>query len=300
MANLPSPIQELRHPILTEKSIRLYVKRDDLIHPEIMGNKWRKLKYNLLEAKRQGKKNILTLGGAFSNHIYATAAAGNEFGFKTLGVIRGEELSVESNSTLQSAHKNGMELQFIDRNTFKNHRKSPEQLQALYPDHYWLPEGGTNAQAVRGCMELVEEIDVDFDVIGVPIGTGGTFCGVLAGVNESQSVLGISSLKGDFIQGEIEKLLETFNIEKQNYLVDSSHHFGGYGKITHDLVAFINWFKATFSIQLDPIYTGKSFFGVWDMIKNDKFEKNLRIILLHTGGLQGISGINRKKEIIIQ
>ncbi len=300
MAHLPSPLEELRHPILDEKCIQLFVKRDDLIHEEIMGNKWRKLKYNLEEAKKIGASTLLTLGGAYSNHIYATAAAGAEFGFNTIGVIRGDELNSDSNETLQFASEKGMELEFVDRKNYSELRKNPEKLQRDYPDCYILPEGGTNELAVQGCKGLIDEIAIDFDVIALPIGTGGTFCGVLDGVTGSQNVIGVSTLKGDFVLEEMEKLITRFKITNRNFTINSDFHFGGYGKTTQELIDFINWFKETFSISLDPIYTGKSFFAVWNMINSDKFEKNLKIVLLHTGGLQGILGFNRKNINIIQ
>ncbi len=297
---LPSPIQELEHPILAEKEVRLFVKRDDLIHKEMMGNKWRKLKYNLEEAKNQGCSSILTFGGAFSNHIYATAAAGAEFGFNTIGIIRGEELHTNSNPTLRFAASKGMDLRFVDRKTFSNLREDPIRLKRTEINSYILPEGGTNEFAVKGCKELIKEINIDFDLIALPIGTGGTFCGVLDGVQEWQTVIGISCLKGSFIKQELEKLTSDFAIDNSNYQINTDYHFGGYGKTTGELVDFINWFKEVFAISLDPIYTGKCFFAVWNMIINDKFEKNLKIILLHTGGLQGILGFNRKNKNIIQ
>ncbi|MEP1096671.1 MAG: pyridoxal-phosphate dependent enzyme [Cyclobacteriaceae bacterium] len=300
MVKLPSPTQEILHPILDKKQVQLFIKRDDLIHEEIMGNKWRKLKYNLAEAKSQGKKTILTLGGAYSNHIYATAAAGAAFGFKTVGIIRGDELRADSNETLRFVTSKGMELKFVDRKDYRDYREAPDSLARSYPNSYILPEGGTNELAIKGCKELVSEIENDFDLIALPIGTGGTFSGVLAGVNESHHVLGISSLKGDFMHEEIAKLLSQFQIANCNYKIDTDFHFGGYGKTTTQLIDFINWFKIEFSVSLDPIYTGKCFFAVWDMINNDKFEKNLKIVLLHTGGLQGILGFNRKNQIIIQ
>ena len=296
----PSPIIEIHDPLLTEKSIQLFVKRDDLVHPSIIGNKWRKLKYNILEAKQQKKKSILTMGGAFSNHIHATAAAGKEFGFKTIGIIRGEELDSSSNETLAFARQMGMELSFVDRKSFKSFRKNPHQLIQSYPESYFLPEGGTNTHAIEGCKEIVKEIEIDFDVIAAPIGTGGTLCGLVNGVKDHQSVLGISSLKGEFIKDEIEALKNEFRISKENYQVLTNYHFGGYGKTNQQLIDFINWFKENFSMQLDPIYTGKCFFAVWDMIKRNKFENNLKIVILHTGGLQGIEGFNRKNENIIQ
>lgn len=291
MVNLPSPIEELHHPILEENRITLYVKRDDLIHPQIMGNKWRKLKFNLVEAKSQNKESLLTLGGAFSNHIYATAAAGELLGLKTIGIIRGDELSASSNTTLKFAASKGMELKFMSREMYRGLREDPTELYKRYPDSYFLPEGGTNQHAIQGCTEMVAEIEVDFDLIALPIGTGGTFCGVLAGVTPSQHVLGISSLKGDFIKQEIKGLMNKFQIDNPNFQINCNYHFGGYAKTARPLIDFIDWFKETFGIELDPIYTGKTFFAVWDMIKSQKFEENLRIVLLHTGGLRPVEGL---------
>lgn len=286
--------------MLEEKGIDLWVKRDDLIHPEIMGNKWRKLKYNLKEMERLGTRKIVTLGGAFSNHIAATAAAGKVYGLETVGIIRGEELQASSNPTLQKSTKNGMKLTFIDRETFRQWREHPSAVKAQYPHHYFLPEGGTNQLALKGCREIIEELPESFNVIACPIGTGGTFCGILSALGKNQKLIGISSLKGNFIHKEITRLVEKFAIKKSNYELSSAYHFGGYGKATEVLIDFINWFKEYFDVPLDPVYTGKAFFAVWDMVKSGKFEEGTRIILLHTGGLQGISGFNRKNENILQ
>ena len=299
MPVLPSPIQEIHHPLLDQRQIQVFVKRDDLIHSEIMGNKWRKLKYNVKQMKTERKETLLTMGGAFSNHIYATAAAGNEYGFNTIGIIRGEELNENSNSTLAFASSRGMQLIFISREHYRQFRDDPGMLTKEYPNAYFLPEGGTNRYAIAGCSEIVSEINFDFDLVVTPVGTGGTFCGILKGLSPSKSILGISSLKGVFIKNEIGRMLEKFSISNSNYEINTDYHFGGYGKTKPALIDFINSFKEKFNIQLDPIYTGKSFFGVWDMIESYKFEKNLRIVLLHTGGLQGISGFNRKNEKII-
>ncbi|WP_420317408.1 1-aminocyclopropane-1-carboxylate deaminase/D-cysteine desulfhydrase [Ekhidna sp.] len=298
MVNLPTPTEELNHALLEKKKIRLYVKRDDLIHPEIMGNKWRKLKYNLLKMKEESKDSLITMGGAFSNHIAATAAAAKEYGIKSIGIIRGDELKVDSNPTLQKAHADGMQLQFVSREEYKNLRDHPTSLIDSYPNHYYLPEGGTNEYAIRGCSEILDEIPVPFDVMVTPIGTGGTMVGLIkSAVN--QKIIGVSCLKGSFIYKEIKNLVKSEVIKNTNYSILEDYHFGGYAKTNAELIDFINWFKENFNIQLDPIYTGKTFFGVWDMIKTDKFEKNLRIVLLHTGGIQGILGFNRKNEIII-
>ena len=300
MATLPTPLQKLSHPLLTEKEVELYIKRDDLIHAEIMGNKWRKLKYNLQAMKEANLHKLVTMGGAFSNHIAATAAAAKENNLSVVGIIRGNELNAESNPTLSFAREKGMNLHFVDRTSFKKIRESPELVKKKFSDHYFLPEGGTNALAVKGCEEIIPEIDVDFDILVTPIGTGGTFAGLLNSAKDHQKILGISSLKGSFIHSEISKLLDYLHISNENYEIIDTHHFGGYGKVNNELIDFINWFKENFEISLDPIYTGKAFFGVWDMIKSDKFAKNLKIVLLHTGGLQGIEGFNRKNENIIQ
>lgn len=265
-----------------------------------MGNKWRKLRYNLEEMKRNSIDSLITMGGAYSNHIVATAAAAKELNLKAIGIIRGEELNEVSNPTLQFAHNKGMELHFVDRTKYRNLRNNPEQIKKFYPNHFFLPEGGTNELAVKGCEEIIPEISVPFDMIVTPIGTGGTFAGLTKSVRNNQEVMGISSLKGDFIFNEISELLKELNIRNKKYSIINDYHFGGYGKVNGELIDYINWFKENFDIPLDPIYTGKSFFGVWDMIKTDKFEKNLKIVLLHTGGLQGIKGFNRKNENIIQ
>ncbi|NQZ77357.1 MAG: pyridoxal-phosphate dependent enzyme [Ekhidna sp.] len=298
MENLPTPLEEINHPLLEEKEIRLYVKRDDLIHPQIMGNKWRKLKYNLLKMEEKGLKQLLTMGGAFSNHIAAVAAAAHKNKLTALGLIRGDELNNQSNETLARASELGMQFDFLERGIYRKMRENPEAIVSQYPDHYFLPEGGTNDLAIQGCTEIIPEINAPFDVIVTPIGTGGTMAGLIKSSNKL--VLGVSSLKGSFIHKMIAELLNQFEIPNANYQIIDDYHFRGYGKTNPQLIDFMNWFKEYFDIPLDPIYTGKSFFTVWNMIKTDKFERNLGIVLLHTGGLQGISGFNRKNKNIIQ
>ena len=300
MINLPTPTQEIKHPLLEEKAVRVFVKRDDLTHPEIMGNKWRKLKYNLSTAQRSGFKGVVTMGGAYSNHLAATAAGCYEKGLSAVGIVRGEELNRESNPTLRYANAKSMKLEFVDRAVYRAMRQNHELVKNRFPDMYFLPEGGTNELAIRGCKEILDEIDIDYDLMVTPIGTGGTFAGLMAGMEGHRKVLGVSSLKGDFIHQDVKALLARFNIEGNPYEIATNYHFGGYGKTTTALIDFMNWFKEMYEIPLDPIYTGKSFFCVFDMIKKAKFEKNLRIILLHTGGLQGIEGFNRKNQNIIQ
>lgn len=292
-------MEPITHPLLDEKQLSVWVKRDDLLHPEIMGNKWRKLKYNLEQAKKEGKNCLMTMGGAYSNHIAATAAAAQEYGFKSIGIIRGDELNETSNPTLHFASKKGMELRFISRSDFRGFREDPDSI-GYSEGTFFLPEGGTNGLAIKGCKEITQEIVTDFDLIVCPIGTGGTMAGIASSLRAHQKILGISALKGDFMETHIVDLFSTQHIDPCKAEVNTQYHFGGYAKTTPELIDFMNWFKENFALQLDPIYTGKSFFGVWDMVKKNKFEKNLRIILLHTGGLQGIKGFNRKNAHIVQ
>ncbi|XOV92639.1 MAG: 1-aminocyclopropane-1-carboxylate deaminase/D-cysteine desulfhydrase [Bacteroidota bacterium] len=296
MALIPSPIQEIFDPLFEQKGIRVYVKREDLIHPIIMGNKWRKHKYNIEEALKKGFGQIVTLGGAYSNHIVATAAAAKDNNLKSIGIIRGDELKPDSNPTLINAAALGMGFEFVSREEYEILRNDIRQLQSSYPMSFLIPEGGTNELAIKGCEEMVAEINIDYDYICAPIGTGGTMVGILQGLSQEKVIIGVSSLKGDFIHQMVSDLLMTHRIEKKNYEIMDQYHFGGYGKVKDELIDFINDFKRKHQILLDPIYTGKMFYGVIDLIKQDYFKFNRRIILIHTGGIQGIEGYNSKNR----
>ena len=279
--------------------ISLYIKREDLIHPFVSGNKFRKLKYNLLEAKTQNKDTLLTFGGAFSNHIAAVAYAGKDKGFKTIGIIRGDELrdKISENPTLQFAENCGMQFEFVSREEYrlKSENHFLEKLKMKFGDFYLIPEGGTNELAIKGCEEILTENDADFDFICCAIGTGGTISGIINSVLDHQKVLGFPSLKGDFLQDEIRNFVET-----QNWELITGYHFGGYGKVSEELIAFINQFYAETKIPLDPIYTGKMVFGVINLISENYFPANSKILLIHTGGIQGIQGMNiklKKKQL---
>ncbi|UFH47775.1 pyridoxal-phosphate dependent enzyme [Flavobacterium galactosidilyticum] len=279
--------------------ISLYIKREDLIHPFVSGNKFRKLKYNLLEAKTQNKDTLLTFGGAFSNHIAAVAYAGKDKGFKTIGIIRGDELrdKISENPTLQFAENCGMQFEFVSREEYrlKGENHFLEKLKMKFGDFYLIPEGGTNELAIKGCEEILTENDADFDFICCAIGTGGTISGIINSVLDHQKVLGFPSLKGDFLQDEIRNF-----VENQNWEFITDYHFGGYGKVSEELIAFINQFYAETKIPLDPIYTGKMVFGVIDLISENYFPANSKILLIHTGGIQGIQGMNiklKKKQL---
>ena len=296
---MQSQNQFIQLPILEEKSIVLTIKREDLLHPLISGNKYRKLKYNLLHAKEKGYKTLLTFGGAFSNHILAVAAAGKENGFETIGVIRGEELSEKwkQNPTLQLANQLGMRFKFVSREAYrtKDTIDFTKNLEKDFGVFYTIPEGGTNELAIKGCEEILTEQDRTFDIVCTCVGTGGTIAGLINTAKQNQQVLGFSALKGDFLNTEIENLTK-----KQGWKLITDYHFGGYGKVNEKLITFINDFKTETGIPLDPIYTGKMLFGLLDMIKNDSFAKGTKILAIHTGGLQGISGMNmvlKKKKL---
>ncbi len=270
----------------------LMVKREHSIHTEVSGNKFRKLKYNLLKAQKLGHSILLTFGGAYSNHIAAVAAAGKLFGINTIGIIRGEELSenIYENPTLLYAQECGMKLHFVSREEYATKKDSAflERLEKSFGTFYLLPEGGTNALAVKGCEEILNENDSVYDYICVPVGTGGTISGIIKSSHPHQRVLGFSALKGTFQTEEILKYTK-----KTNFEITDSYCFGGYAKIDSQLVRFINDFKAKTGIPLDPVYNGKMLFGILDLIKNGYFKENSRILAVHTGGLQGIAGMNK-------
>jgi 1-aminocyclopropane-1-carboxylate deaminase len=277
-----------------QSSVELFVLREDLIHPHISGNKFRKLKYNLLEAKNQKKEMLLTFGGAYSNHISAVAFAGKKYGFKTMGWIRGEELEdkINENSTLQFAKSCGMEFCFMDRELYRNKEKKEflAELTKKFPNAYIIPEGGTNNLAIKGCEEIVTPKLKVFDRICCAVGTGGTIIGLINAKYPHQKVLGFPALKNYF---GLSAIIENHTNDK-NYDLMVDYHFGGYAKITDELVSFVNDFKLHFNVPLDPIYTGKMLFGIIDLIKKNKFKENDKILAIHTGGLQGIEGINQK------
>jgi 1-aminocyclopropane-1-carboxylate deaminase len=274
-------------------SISVSVKREDLIHPFVSGNKFRKLKYNLLQAKDENQEILLTFGGAFSNHIAAVAYAGKENGFRTIGIVRGDELrdKIAENPTLLFAQNCGMEFVFVSREEYrlKNESSFLENLEKQFGNFYLIPEGGTNELAIKGCQEILTEEDSNFDYVCCSVGTGGTIAGIINSALPHQKVLGFPALKGDFLKDEIRIF-----VQNKNWQLITEYHFGGYGKVNQDLISFINQFYNKNKIPLDPIYTGKMFFGVIDMIDNGYFPAQSKILLIHTGGIQGIKGMNMK------
>tara|TARA_B110000503_G_scaffold49207_1_gene79966 strand:- start:22856 stop:23794 length:939 start_codon:yes stop_codon:yes gene_type:complete len=265
--------------------------REDQVFEAIPGNKLRKLIHNISYIIKEGPLALLTFGGAYSNHIAAVAAAGHHFGIKTIGIIRGEELANQSirNATLSKAQAQGMDLYFVDRATYR--QKDTLKNQALWQEKFGpcviVPEGGTNALAVQGCRDMMATIGQDFDVLAVAVGTGGTLAGMLQGLAPHQIAMGFSALKSY----DHTPLIKAFSPMDQCILI-GDYHFGGYAKVTLGLIEFINTFKERTGIGLDPIYTGKMMFGLLEMIKKDSQLKNKRIMAVHTGGMQGVDGVN--------
>lgn len=292
--NIVSQAQKIEFDLFGN-DIEVYIKREDLLHEFVSGNKIRKLKYNLLKAKEENYDMVLTFGGAFSNHISAVSYACKELGFHSVGVIRGEELSdkINSNPTLTFAQQNGMKFHFVSREEYRKKDSSEflENLKQKFGRFYLVPEGGTNDLAVKGSEEILTEQDDIFDYICCSVGTGGTISGIINSSKSHQEVLGFPALKGDFLENEIRKFTQ-----KENWKLILDYHFGGYAKINSDLVSFINEFKRQTNIPLDPVYTAKMCFGIVDLVQKNYFKKGSKILLIHTGGLQGIEGMNQKLE----
>lgn len=280
------PIVEI--PI--ESKVRLFIKREDLTHPEISGNKYWKMFYNVKKylEKEVSERKIITFGGAFSNHIAAAAALGNEFGIKTLGVIRGNELedSWQENPTLFSAHQNGMSFRFVTRETYRYKEKMMKELQTEFPESLVVPEGGTNENAVEGIQYMLTDETKDFDYICSAVGTGGTVSGLSKFAQPHQKIIGFKAVKDNSLENKIKNLSKKDNFT----LIDASD--GGFGKITDENVRFINEFYQYFGIVLEPVYTGKMLRKIFEMIADDYFPANSKILAFHTGGLQGIVGAN--------
>lgn len=284
--NLSSPIEEVHDDRLAAQGVRLYLKRDDLIHPEIPGNKWRKLKYNLAAARQQGYSKLLTFGGAYSNHVRATAAAGHYLGFSTLGVIRGEE-HLPLNWSLDYAVRLGMQLSYMDRATYR--RKDDLDVIADLGEKrgifYLLPEGGSNGLAVRGCAEVPADLGIEFDVICCPVGTGGTLAGIAAGLSPGQRALGVAVLKGgQFLTGEVAELQrQEYAVVSANWSIEYDFHFGGFARSTPELQGFIDDFERRHGVRLDWIYVAKMMYGVFELVERGEFAPESVIVAVVTG-----------------
>lgn len=295
--SLPNiPIQEIKSELFTKNKIQLFIKREDLIHPEISGNKWRKLKYNINEYYAKGCQCIVTFGGAYSNHIAATSAAGKILGIPTFGVIRGEEVE---NETLKKAAENGMKFCFVSREEYKIKEQgdvAANFIQSL-DKPFVIPEGGANLNGLRGCSEILE--DVDFDTVVLACGTGNTISGIISSLKKNQKALGIPVLKGaDFLIDDVHRNLRELNSDNTNWELKLDYHFGGYAKYKVDLIDFIKKFYQDFQIKLDPVYTGKAMFALFDLIRKGEIQ-NQKVIFIHTGGIQGVKGFEERYKLKI-
>jgi 1-aminocyclopropane-1-carboxylate deaminase len=277
--------------LLDQYQVELWIKRDDLLHPVISGNKWRKLKYVLDAAMSSGMHTIVSMGGAYSNHLHALAYACHVVGLKTIGIIRCEQPR-QLNPTLLDMQQWGMTLKFVSRSDYKDFRqfKNWHDVPGLTSGQFWLPEGGSTALALKGVVELVHEIDILYDVLCLPCGTGTTLAGIISATSEKISVLGFSALKNaDFLSADVESLVDS---PVSDWQLIPDYHFGGFAKTTAELTAFIKNFEKMTAIPIEPVYTGKMMFGLYDLIKKRYFNPGQRIIALHTGGLQGKRGFS--------
>ncbi|WP_114748320.1 1-aminocyclopropane-1-carboxylate deaminase/D-cysteine desulfhydrase [Pleomorphovibrio marinus] len=302
IVHLTSETEKIQHPLLHEKNVALFVKRLDKLPAQISGNKYYKLKYNLQYAKSKQYTQILTFGGAYSNHINACAKAAMIHGLQSVGVIRGE-LMLPLNPTLSAAKGFGMKLHPLSRSDYRNKysKEVNDQLKSLYGDFYSIPEGGTNALAIKGTQEILNAEDLGFDYICTPLGTGGTFAGIYSSAAIHQKVIGFSSLKGEFIHEEIRQILLKYKVNSDiEYELINAYHFGGYAKIKNELLEFMRAFTAATSIALDPIYTGKMMFGIFDLIKQGHFPEGSNILAIHTGGLQGNAGFEQRLNLSLK
>ncbi len=286
MLRLPSPLVEVDDERFARHGVRLYLKRDDLIHPELRGNKWRKLRLNLAAAREQGFTRLLTFGGAFSNHISATAAAGHHFGFDTVGVIRGEEHR-PLNDTLAAAAEHGMKLTYLDRASYRR-MLDPQILEGLlrrFGTCYVLPEGGSNALAARGCADVPAEIDVAFDVICCASGTGGTLAGIASGLHAGQRAIGFSALKGgQFLVDDVHRLQnQAFGTTFANWSIETGFHFGGFAKQTAELEAFITDFAARHGFRPERVYVAKMLYGLLTLTEQGRFAPGTTVVAVITG-----------------
>ncbi len=283
-----SPEEEISFEPINKYNVRLFFKRDDLIHPFISGNKWRKLKFNLIKASRENKTHLVTFGGAFSNHILATAAAGAKFGLATTAFIRGEEAD---NQILDLCRIFGMKLILVSREAYKDKSALYQNHFSSNPHTFLIDEGGYGAEAEKGCREIITELKNEYDAIFCAAGTGATAAGIINAAKElklSADIHIISALKGgDFLKKEIDQLL----IAPHPYQLHCNYHFGGYAKTNHELIEFIKTFIRSTGVLVDPVYTGKVLYAINDLVLSGFIKPQSKILMIHTGGIFGILGM---------
>ena len=286
-----SPEHQLQDSLFDEQGLSVFIKRDDLIHPIISGNKWRKLKYVLIRAQAENKQRLVTFGGAYSNHLLATAAAAARFGFRATGFVRGEEVN---NDTLFLCRLHGMDLRFADRDSYRDKRALFEKYFGDDAGAFFIDEGGASPEGAKGCSELVDELTAQYDHVFCACGTGTTAAGIINGLNRNQlntRFHAVPVLKGgDFMQAEIEKYLTG----TAGFSLHTDYHFGGYGKTTPELIDFIKDFVAKTGILIEPIYTGKMLYALYDLARKNHFKPGSKILAIHTGGLWGLLGMKEK------
>lgn len=291
-----SPEEDVSNELLRERKISLHIKRDDLIHPFISGNKWRKLKYTLRKAVSENRNHLVTFGGAYSNHLLATACAAAKFGFKSTGIVRGEPVD---NDTLMLCRLFGMKLNFIDRSTYRDKISVFNEYFGEDPNVFFIDEGGSGEEAVKGCAELVGELNQSYQHLFCASGTGATAAGILRGLDQRQLATMLHSVPvlkdGEFVKTAIEQYFD----HCPEFCLHTNYHFGGYAKTQPELLRFMQDFSSRTGILLDPVYTGKMMFAIYDLVKNDYFEPGSKILAIHTGGLLGLLGMTKKISLNI-
>jgi len=291
--NIPTEITKIKSNLLHQKQVEIFLKRDDLIHEIISGNKWRKLKYNFQQAKSQGHNTILSYGGPYSNHLHALSYACNKIGFDSIGIVRNGE-SYKDNSTLSFCKENNMKLYYLDRSNYRFNKYSQEILNDVkkkFSKFYIIPEGGNNFLGVKGCEEILCESNLNYDYVCAPVGTGCTASGLIRSMNNCHKFIGFSPFKKNIEQQKNIMHFCDFKLYN-NWSLISDNHFGGFGKIDDNLINFVRQFKLNHSIELDLVYMGKLFYSLFYLITQDFFLKKTKILVLHTGGLQGVQGFN--------
>ncbi len=285
-----TPLQRITDPLFDLRGVQVFIKREDLLHPIVSGNKWHKLKYNIERARQEGYRTLLSFGGAYSNHLHALAYVGRKEGFQTVGIVRGEPRD-PLNETLRFVTEQGMIVDYVSRASYRQ-KTSESFLRKLldkYGRSYILPEGGCNRLAVKGCSEIISSMSTPFDVICCACGTGGTLAGLVVGLQEGQRALGFSVLRADGLhRREVKAFLSEWPAVLHNdWEVCGDYHLGGYAKVPGVLRNFILEFEEKHGIPIEPIYTGKMLYGLYDLIHKGYFERGATIVALHSGGLQG-------------
>lgn len=289
-----SPLEKLHHPEFTAHKLEVWIKRDDLLHPLVSGNKWRKLKYPVLQAAQMGFKGILSFGGAFSNHLHALAALGSECEFPVTAIVRGES-SYRTNPTLSQIEKWGGKLEFVDRETYRR-RHDVEYLESLvahYPNLAIVAEGGSVELALKGVAETVHELPFAPQHILTPVGSGGTIAGLASGTQAK--VTGIAAVRDTSLNDKIKQLLG--EKDRHNWQLNFDYADKGFGKFSDELLNFMYQMQEAFQLTLEPIYTAKMFNGFFGLIKQGYFAPGSKVVLLHTGGLQGLKGLQMQGKV---